>query len=438
MPLNRSPKKNLQLPPSPRGRDPFSTLIKIGNGAIFSLLVLMGILIAVDNWRLRVFGGLIAWYVYLPVLAVLFIENAVKIWALKRFTQKIACYVLDTLCLVALTIFTDGQLISTLYIVILSEFYLGQADMVGSVAMFGASLAIFLIARAVTGVLNGEGLHITGLIAEAFNDLLLMAMHFLIFNFAVQLYRRNKALGSALKELEESNKKLQAAYSELGESNEKLRVAYGHLQEVTLLEERQRIAKDIHDTAGHSITTIVMQTEAARLAVDKDPEDAKRRIAAANLQAKNALEELRESVHLLSGEKENLTLKQSLLAIVHESTDGTGIVFRADIEDIELCDAKRRFLRNTLKEGISNGLRHGNATAFYVELKREGDKIYFLLSDNGAGMALTSLKEGFGLRGMSARAEALGGSVRFETEEGEGFEIHITLPADGVRAERAK
>ena len=66
----------------------------------------------------------------------------------------------------------------------------------------------------------------------------------------------------------------------------------------------------------------------------------------------------------------------------------------------------------------------------------EGDKIFFLLSDNGKGMAVTQLKEGFGLRGMSARAEALGGSVRFETEEDEGFEIHITLPADSVKNDK--
>ena len=62
----------------------------------------------------------------------------------------------------------------------------------------------------------------------------------------------------------------------------------------------------------------------------------------------------------------------------------------------------------------------------------------FLLSDNGSGMSLTQLKEGFGLRGMSMRAEALGGSVRFETETDEGFEIHITLPADGVRNDKTR
>ena len=65
-----------------------------------------------------------------------------------------------------------------------------------------------------------------------------------------------------------------------------------------------------------------------------------------------------------------MTLKDMLLDIIHESTDGTGIAVRCDIDDVALCDAKCRFLCNTLKEGISNGLRHGGATAFYFELKR--------------------------------------------------------------------
>ena len=88
---------------------------------------------------------------------------------------------------------------------------------------------------------------------------------------------------------------------------------------------------------------------------------------------------------------------------------------------------------NALKEGISNGLRHGGATAFYFELHKEGNRVNFLLSDNGTGTDINSLKEGFGLTGMHARAESLGGSVYFETEPDEGFEIHLTLPADAAK-----
>lgn len=407
-------------------------LFKWGSFIIFGLLVFVEFLLLVNNWNAVFFGHVRAFWVLLPVTAFFTIENAVKLWGLKKFTQRIPCYVLDILCLIVLTIFSDGMLISTLYIIILSEFYLGQTSLMGSVAMGAASIVLFLIAFAVSGALKEQNVNIAMLISNGFNDILLMALHFLGFNFVLHIYRTNNEMSAALEEIEESNRRLQAANAELNENRQKLQEAYKNLQEVTVLEERQRIAKDIHDTAGHSITTIIMQTEAAKLVIDSDPEDAKRKIAAANLQARSALEELRESVHLLSGASEQLTLREALMNIIHESTDGTGIVIRADIDDITLCSAKHRFLCNTLKEGISNGLRHGNATAFYFELKKKGDRIAFLLSDNGSGVDGAKLKKGFGLRGMTARVEALGGEVSFESEPDEGFEIHISLPADNL------
>ena len=111
---------------------------------------------------------------------------------------------------------------------------------------------------------------------------------------------------------------------------------------------------------------------------------------------------------------------------------------------------------NSLKEGISNGLRHGGATAFYFELKTEetGEvdadgaeladdeadggathggaarrQIKFLLSDNGTG-AKQPIKAGFGLSGMRERAERFGGEAEFSCEEDGGFEISMRLPAD--------
>lgn len=390
--------------------------IRFGNAIIFFLLFIVLIFLVLNNSKLD-YAGIPAWYVNLPLSVLLLAENAVKTWALKSYPPKIVCYVIDVLCLMTLTVFSNGTLISTLYIIILSEFYLNQPALSANIAMGVCSIVLFLITFAVSGVFKHEQIGFVDLVTNAFNDLVLLAMHFFVVNFAVQIYRKNKELGEA--------------NDDLNKTNEKLRIAYEELQAITSLEERQRIAKEIHDTAGHSITTVIMQTEAAKLIVESDPEEAKRRIAAANLQAKHALEELRESVHLLSGRGETVTLREQLLGIVHDSTDGTGIAIRCDVADLSLCDAKARFLCNTLKEGISNGLRHGGATAFYFELKEEDGRIDFLLSDNGCGMEISSLKEGFGLSGMHARAESLGGNVWFETEPDEGFEIHLTLPADG-------
>lgn len=399
-----------------RAQPSLDTLVRMGKILIFCLLIVVEIVLAVAN-RNSVVAGVQAVWIIIAMEGLLTVINAVKYWALKSFRPKIVCYVFDSLLLLVLTYFTDGALISTLYIVILSEFYLSQKRLSGNIAMGVCSIVMFLSIFAISNALKNETLNVGVLVTNAFNDLILLVLHFLIINFTLQMYRKNREIAQALEELHGTN--------------EKLRLANEELKTITALEERQRIAKDIHDTAGHSITTVIMQTEAAKLAIDENPEEAKRKIVSANLQAKHALEELRESVHLLSGLKGNQSLKEAALDIIHESTDGTGIVIRSDIDEISLCDSKSRFVLNTLKEGISNGLRHGGATAFYFELKREKNKVRFLLTDNGAGADLSAFREGFGLSGMRERAESLGGTVRFETEPDEGFEIHITLPADG-------
>ncbi len=400
--------------------DDLSFLIRSGKALIFSLLAMVCLIVAVNNGTAAPYD-IPAWYVLLPVMVCLLAENAVKIWGLKQYTAKIVCYVLDILLLLTITVFTDGNLISTLYIIILSEFYLEQEKLSGCIAMGASSIGTFLITLALSNVLKNEAVGISALLAGSFNDFILLVMHFLIFNFAVQIFRKNRELQQTLEELNVTNAKLLRAGEEL--------------KEITALEERQRIAKEIHDTVGHAITAVIMQTEAARLTMDEDPEGARRKIDAANFQAKQALEQLRDSVHLLSGYTEGLSLKTELENIVRDSAEGTGIVIRAEIEEIELGGEKRRLLCNSLKEGISNGLRHGGATAFWFELKREGGMVRFLLSDNGTGIEVGALREGYGLSGMRARAEALGGTVWFVSEREEGFEVHISLPCDEEKGE---
>jgi len=386
-------------------------LIKYGKIVVFLLLCVLLIILVATNLR--------QWEFVLPFAAVLLVENAFKIFVFKNYGWKIACYVLDVLLMLGLTCFTDGSLISTIYIALLSEFYLGQKRFSGNLAFFLANVLLYLIMFGVSRAIRNESVIVAVLIRAAVNDLILLAFHFLAFNFALQVFRKNREIVAAMDELK-------TTVEELNESNQKLQEANRELERATVLAERQRIAKEIHDTAGHAITTVIMQTEAAKLVVESDPQEAKKRITAANIQAKRALKELRENVHVLSGIGEFSTLKEAILAIVAESTDGTGVVIRYDLDDLDLGDEKNRFILNTLKEGISNGMRHGGATAFWLELKAKQGNAEFFLSDNGEGQE--KLNEGFGLSGMRRRAESLGGQVSFETEKGEGFEIRVTLP----------
>ena len=386
--------------------------------AVLMLLAVMCIPVALASVQSGVIGFTI------PVLAALILSMVAKLFFAKTFRRKIACFVIDSVLLILLTVVAgvrnrSGEATSYTYIVymlVLSEFYLSGPTLRDNLIMFLVNFVAYSVTYFIIAVLNGFIDSVFRASSQYFMETIVFVLHFIMFNFSMTVYRKNRTIEGNIKELETSR-------------NELLR-AYDKLEEVTLIEERNRIAKEIHDTAGHSLTTVIMQTEAAKLALDKDTEKARRCIAAANIQAKNCLEELRAGVHLLSGRRENVTFREYLENILAETQDGTGITVRSKIDDVFLTAEAERFVANSLREGISNGVRHGGSTAFFFELKDRGNFIDFLLSDNGSGADMAAFKEGFGLSGMRAKAEKLGCMVRFSSEEGEGFEIEMSLPAD--------
>ena len=379
-----------------------------------ALLVLDAVMILQQLSTLHL--GWLRFVLFLVTELVLTVSVALKLFAIKSDKGKIVFYVLDGIAACSISFFMDGFYPVIAYILVLTEFYIGAEKTGASIWMLVISAVVYALFYGLKIYLNGLPMpNLFVLFRDSIGAILAFVLHFLAVHIALAFYRQFLKLESTLSELDESKKELEKAYAVVAE--------------VSALEERQRIAKDIHDTAGHSITTVIMQTEAASRILDVNPAEAKTKIVAANLQAKHALEELRDSVHLLSGSTENKTLKDALLGIIHESTDGTGLKIRSSIEDVRVVEAKYRFLCNTLKEGISNGLRHGGATAFWFELKTEDGRLVFLLSDNGSGLK-TDLQMGFGLSAMTERAKALGGEIKFDSQTDEGFEILLTLPLD--------
>ena len=390
-----------------------------GKWLIFIVLILLEVFMVLEHVaEFEREGG---WGVLISLLAletVLTLSQALKLFIVKTKRIRIGFFAFDVLVACSFMFLAGGMYAVVTCMLVLTEFYIAAEKTRFSFVLLCMSSIIYVLTYLLREYyLIGEGIVVLPILTSSLSSVFALFAHFLIVHLALAFYRQFVKLNKALKELDESKKELEKAYAVVAE--------------VTALEERQRIAKDIHDTAGHSITTVIMQTEAAKLILDKNVEEAKNKIVAANLQAKHALEELRDSVHLLSGNSSAENLKAALENIIHESTDGTGITIRSSICETEVSPAKFRFLCNTLKEGISNGLRHGGATAFWFELKTDGEKIRFLLSDNGKGCNQERLKLGFGLSSMNERAKSLGGEITIQTEEGEGFELNLVL-AKGV------
>ncbi len=351
------------------------------------------------------------------VVGALTLSMALHLFIVKGIKGKMPFYVFDFISACAFLFFVDGVYPFMLYVLILTQLYFEMNDGKRSFGVLAISIVVYILVYGVKtyGRHGAFSWDLFSLITASVEFLAGIAAHFVITQIILAFYRQYLKLHKTLQELEESKKELEKAYA----------VA----KEVSALEERQRIAKEMHDTVGHSLTTVIMQTESAKRIMETDPKEAESKLISANLRARQALEEIRSGVHLLSGSSAQETLKTSLLNIVHESTDGTGITIRTDVDDITLPPAHCRFLCNSLKEGISNGLRHGGATAFWFELKESEGRVSFLLSDNGRG-ADGAVSLGFGLKTMAERARALGGELTYFTEEGEGFELRLTLEGE--------
>ncbi|MBD5583919.1 MAG: sensor histidine kinase [Clostridia bacterium] len=352
-------------------------------------------------------------YATIVCCIVLTVLEAVNAFVIKKFVAKMIFYGLDSALILTICVLTGNSFMSTIYCIVLTQCYVSIEKFKDKTILFGVSCGIFSVSFVIGCVVSNPYTDALEIVTGVLFGLLALVIDYVVTTFLLKFYKTNLELSSALKEADENRARLEEVYEEL--TNTKV------------FEERNRIAKDIHDTAGHSMTTVIMQTEVAKLLIDENPEEAKNRIISANIQARNALEQMRESVHLLAGRERKRPLKEEMEEVIAQTIDGTDVKARYDLDFIQPDAETYRFLINSLKELLSNGIRHGKATAFYVELKKQEGGLTMLVSDNGAGVN-GKIVEGFGLKGLREKAEKLGGTLSLSSDEGEGFEATITLP----------
>lgn len=378
------------------------------------LLISIEIVVCAQAYTLiDTLSGFISLIVCCIALAVI---ETVNTFVIKNFISKMVFFGLDSALLLTICILAGNSLLSTLYCIVLVGCFMTVDKFKDRTILFGVSCVLYGASFIVGWVIRHADASVYNSIVEIlsgmFFGLIAMSIVYVIAQFLLKFYKTNRELSVALKEAAESQAQLEEVYNQL--------------TQVKVYEERNRIAKDIHDNAGHSMTTVIMQTEAAKLLIDDNPQEAKNRIISANIQAKNALEQMRESVHLLAGRANVRSLREEVQEIIAQTIDGTEIKARSDLSEVSPTDGQYRYLCNSLKELLANGVRHGNATAFYIELKEVFGNISLLVSDNGSGT--DELNEGFGLKNIREKAEELGGSCVYKSEKGEGFETEITLP----------
>jgi two-component system NarL family sensor kinase len=208
--------------------------------------------------------------------------------------------------------------------------------------------------------------------------------------------------------------------------------------QLAALEERNRLAREIHDTLAQSLAAIAMQLETADALAGGNGD----RLAAAVRRAlgltRSTLEEARRSVlELRAGPLEGRTVAEALRALGEELRGGgaAGRPLRIEVtcdggaDQASLPPAVEIGLYRIAREALTNVLRHAGATSAAIRLERDADGVRMRISDDGVGFDPSHTAPGrFGLVGMNERARLLGGALRIESAPGAGTTLDVRVP----------
>ncbi|MBD0381374.1 sensor histidine kinase [Paenibacillus sedimenti] len=207
---------------------------------------------------------------------------------------------------------------------------------------------------------------------------------------------------------------------------------YAYMQQAEKLaaeQERNRIAREIHDNVGHSMTALLVQLQAVRKLQHIAPDESSAAMVKCELLARTALQDLRISVRAMQPEEwSEYSLKQSLERLIHDFKEITGIQVLLETEgDLEpLREPIRLSIFRIVQEALTNVRKHGNASVVTIHLDIRTDSIQFSIRDNGG--ATEHWKEGFGIKNMRKRVEEYGGLLAASSEPGIGFQLQVRIP----------
>ncbi len=218
-----------------------------------------------------------------------------------------------------------------------------------------------------------------------------------------------------------------AHFAQVGLANKRLRMAQEEIEHLAKVAERERIARDLHDVLGHTLSLIILKSELASKLADRDPQRAREEIRDVERISREALSEVRQAVR---GYRAGL---QQELDHAAEMLRTASIDLTTQFEPVPLSPAQEAILALALREAVTNVVRHSEAARCTIDLRRFGDEIHMVVSDDGRGSAKKSGEDGAGISGMRERIGALGGWV---TRDGSnGTTLTVTLPlASGPQA----
>ncbi len=223
---------------------------------------------------------------------------------------------------------------------------------------------------------------------------------------------------------------------ELKLKNSQLEAYAQQVEILAVVEERNRLSREMHDTLGHHLTSSAVQLEAAQRLLPGQSERVAAILGEVRQEIRQALTELRQVVGRLREPVETeLDLPQALRRLVEKFQSASGLPVRLELPEVPcaMSPAQRLALFRAAQEGLTNLQRHANASQACLRLVCLSAEIRLELQDDGQGLApeIPTSPPGFGLRGLQERALALGGEAHLENAPGGGAILWLRFPRSG-------
>lgn len=232
-------------------------------------------------------------------------------------------------------------------------------------------------------------------------------------------------LGRLQAELQERNLSLQQALEQQRSLNQQL-------EAMTALEERNRIARDIHDSLGHSLVALNVQVGAAISLWQKDANEAYKFLLQAKRLGAEALAAVRQSVAAIRSDPfQGELFERAIANLIDDFHATSGILPESQIDlSLPSSTAVNRAVYRLVQEGLTNICKYAEATAVKIQIQATATELLFTLEDNGKGFRVEEQRTGFGLQGMQERVTALGGQLEIASALDRGCCIKARFPPE--------
>lgn len=228
----------------------------------------------------------------------------------------------------------------------------------------------------------------------------------------------------------QSREQLQVVYQELELTHQQLRQYALRIEDQATLQERNRIAREIHDGLGHTLSAQTIQINNALLYWQSNNDKSLLFLKQAKQLGADALLEIRRSISVLrSNPLQGKPLETAINKLLSDFQATTGIEVSCNLYlPLSLPSEINTTIYRILQESLTNISKHAQAKLVMVTLQQQTELIHLSIEDNGTGFDPTQNTTGFGLQGMRERAAASGGKFYLDSQAGKGCQITVDLP----------